>query len=396
VRVTAQVIRVSDGFHLWSNTYDRSMDDVFAIQDDISSNVANALKIVLDENAWQRMQAAGVRNVDAFIEFQKGRELFGLAHGGGDLMLNLREGLVHFDRAIEIVPDFAAAYWEKSDYYAHVLLEPTSTDEEKTAALLSLREVLELAHRFSGDSTRRAFIDVDQVLFSDDWTPLHDRIEKALETTDCPDPTWIEVATGIGYAEAAFEMFRRYQRCEPLSSTAPLKLADTAFWQENYEQALEILDEGEILLGSNAWFAGTRQRVLLAMGRSEDALAIAADVSVDQAFFGMSAEALPLALSGDTEAARAAMERWRAEFGRNLRNELEINAATGNRERANELAAEIDAGPGGPMLLLVAAVYCACGAPFDLESTPNFRDRLMESGTHWPLQTHIHYPAKDW
>jgi TolB-like protein len=130
VRVTAQLIRVDDGFHLWSNTYDRTMDDVFAIQDDIASNVATALKIVLDEESWQRMQHAGVRNVDAFIEFQKGRELFDLAHGDSELMETLEKGLVHFDRAIELFPEFAAAYWAKSDYYAHVIIEPTSTDEE--------------------------------------------------------------------------------------------------------------------------------------------------------------------------------------------------------------------------------------------------------------------------
>ncbi len=152
VRVTAQLIRVNDGFHLWSNTYDRTMDDVFVIQDDISSNVANALKIVLDETAWQRMQDVGVRNVDAFIEFQKAQELFEIAHGSGDLMENMREGLVHYDRAIELVPDFDAAYWQKSDYYAHVILEPSSTAEQRATALADLREVLDAAYRLSGDS----------------------------------------------------------------------------------------------------------------------------------------------------------------------------------------------------------------------------------------------------
>jgi hypothetical protein len=213
------MIRVSDGFHLWSNNYDRTMDDVFAIQDDISANVANALKIILDEPVRQRMQAAGVRDVDAFVEFQKGSELFDIAHGASDLIGTMRKGLVHYDRAIELVPDFAAAYWQKSDYYAHVILESNSTEEERESALLDLREVLDAAYRLSGDSKRKAFIDVDRVLFSDDWTPLHDRIKKAFATTGCPEPTWMEVATGIGYAEAAEDMWARYQRCEPLSST---------------------------------------------------------------------------------------------------------------------------------------------------------------------------------
>jgi TolB-like protein len=396
VRVTAQLIRAEDGYHLWSNSYDKTMDDVFVIQDDIAANVAAALKIVLDESSWQRMQQAGVRNVDAFVEFQKGQELSALAHGGSDLMEMLRKGNVHFDKAIEFVPDFAAAYWHKSDYFGHVLLEASSSDEEREAALRDLREVLDAAFRLSGDSPRRAFVDFDRVLFSDDWTPLRDRAEKALATTGCPEPTWIEIATGIGYAEAALEMWTRHQRCEPLAVTTPLKRSNATAWLGQAENALEILDEAEQLQGTNAWYAGTRQWVLLIQGRFDDALAIAPDIAGDQTFFGMSAEALPLALSGDIDGARAAMEKWQAQYGRNLRNEIEIHAALGDREQANRLAAELDARPGGPMMLLITAVYCACGAPFDLEATPNFRDRVTESGVAWPLDTLIRYPAKDW
>ena len=396
VRVTAQLIRVDDGFHLWSNAYDRTMDDVFVIQDDIASNVANALKIVLDEEAWQRMQDAGVRNVDAFVEFQKGRELFDLAHGGSELMEYLAKGIVHFDRAIELFPDFAAAYWQKSDYYAHVIIEPSSTDEERAVALRDLQQVLDNAYRLSDDSPRQALVDFDRVLFSDDWTPMRDRIEKALATAGCPEPTWIEVATGVGYAEPALELWERYQRCEPLSMSAPLKRANALVFLDRNKEALQVLDEAEVRLGNNPWMSGTRQWVLLAMGRHEEALTIAPDVRDDLAFFGMSAEALPLAMSGDVDAARAAMQKWQAENGRNLRNEIEIYAAMGDSDAANRVAAELDARPGGPMMLLITAIYCSCGAPFDLEATPNFRERMRESGLDWPLETLIRYPAKDW
>jgi len=372
------------------------MDDVFVIQDDIASNVANALKIVLDEESWQRMQDAGVRNVDAFVEFQKGRELFDLAHGGANLMETLRKGMVHFDRAIELFPEFAAAYWHKSDYYAHVIIEPTSTDEERAVALRDLRVVLDNAYRLSDDSPRQAMVDFDRVLFSDDWTPMRDRIEKALAVSGCPEPTWIEVATGVGYAAPALELWQRYQRCEPLSMSAPLKLANALVFLGRHEEALQVLDEAEVQLGSNPWISGTRQWVLLAMGRHEEALAIAPEVRDDRAFFGMSAEATPLAMAGDLDAARAAMEKWRAENGGNLRNEIEIYAAIGDRDAANRVAAEFDAMPGGSVMLMIAAIYCSCGAPFDLEATPNFRARMRESGLEWPLETVIRYPAKDW
>jgi TolB-like protein len=396
VRVTAQLVRVNDGFHLWSNTYDRLMDDVFAIQDDISANVAGAMKIVLDESARERMQAAGVRNVDAFVEFQKGVALFTAAHGPDPLMETLEKGVPHFDRALELVPDFAAAYWQKSDYFAHIILEPNSTDKQRQDALLELREVLDSAYSLSEDEKRKAFVDVDRVLFSEDWTPLRDRIDKALATAGCPDPTWIQMATVLGYARAAGEMWTRYERCEPLNMIGPLERSAAAFWQKDYETALKILTDAEAVHGTNPWFAANRQRVLMAQGRAAEALELASAVEVDRGFYGMGGKALPLASSGDLEGARVAMDAWKEKNGRNLRSELEIHAALGDRQRANELAAEIDARPGGSMLLTISIYSCACGVAFDVESTPNFNARIQESGVPWPPETHVRYPAKDW
>ena len=397
VRVTAQLIRVDDGFHLWSNTYDRTMDDVFLIQDDISTSVAAAMKIVLDEPSRQRMQRAGVRNVEAFVEYQKGHELFRAAHGGDELMVSLRAGVSHFDRAIELVPEFGAAYWEKSDYYAHVILDQDSTNDERASALQELRQVLDFAYQHSVDSPRRPMIDFDRVLFSDDWTPLHDRIEKALTPVKCPDPTWIEAAPlGIEFEQAALEMWRQYHRCEPLSLGAPRQISYISARLEQYETAFDVLDSAEILLGAASWINSSRQLLYLMQGKFEEALAIAPLLADDSTNVGMSAEALPLAMSGDNDAAEAAMEKWQAQFGRNLFSELEIYAAMGEREQANKLAAELDARPGGTMMLLLLARYCACGAPFDLEATPNFRARIEESGTTWPPRTLVKYPAKDW
>jgi len=397
VRVTAQLIRVADGFHLWSNNYDRTMDDVFAIQDDISANVAAAMKIVLDEPSRQRMQRAGVRNVEAFVEYQKGLELFAIGHSKGDLLETLREGVVNLDRAIAIVPEFAAAYWVKSDYYAHVILEPESTNDDRVSALKELRQVLDFAYQLSVDSSRRPMIDFDRVLFSDDWTSMQDRIEKALALTKCPDDmTWIELATHIGFEEAALEMWQQYQRCEPLSLGAATQIAYAATQLGQYELAFNVLDDAKVRLGANPMTAVTRQWLLLTQGKFEEALAMAPEVAGDAAYYGMGAEALPLAMSGDIDAARAVMEKWQAQYGRNLRVEIEIHAAMGDREQANKLAAEIDARPGGPMVLLLTTNVCGCGAAFDLDATPNFRDRIKESGLSWPPKTLIRYPAKDW
>jgi len=397
VRVTAQLIRAADGFHLWSNTYDRTMDDVFVIQDDISTNVAAAMKIVLDEPSRQRMQQAGIRNVEAFVEYQKGRELAGIAHGGmDDLMEMMRAANGHFDQAIALVPEFAAAHWEKYDYFAHIILESESTNDERAMALQELRQTIDLAYRLSADSPRRPMIDFDRVLFSDDWTSMQDRIEKALVPIKCPEPTWIELVINFGFAETALEMYQQLERCEPLSRTAPREIVNTLAQLGRFEQAFTVLDNAEVRLGGVTALSASRHWLLLTQGKFEEALAIAPDLAGDVDFFGIGAETLPLALSGNIDGAREAMEKWQANHGRDTHGEMEIHAAIGNREQANKLAAELDARPGGAMILMLAANTCSCGAPFDLEATPNFRERIKESGLPWPPGKLIDYPAKDW
>ena len=71
-------------------------------------------------------------------------------------------------------------------------------------------------------------------------------------------------------------------------------------------------------------------------------------------------------------------------------------AATGQRQLANEIAARLDASPAGAMSLTTTVKDCFCGAPFDIEVTPNFRARIQEAGLSWPPPSPIKYPAKNW
>lgn len=393
VRVTAQLIRVSDGFHLWSNSYDRTLEDVFAIQDDIAGNVADSLQLVLDDEARAAMQSAGVRNVDAFVAYQKGKELFNLAHGAAPLLETLAEGVQYLDKAIELVPDFGAAYWTKADYYAHLIVDPVTPNEIRAQALEDLRQVLDNAYEYS-EPVRKAFVDVDRVLFSDDWTPLRSRIETALATEGCPDPTWIELAAGMGYADQMLTLWKRLTECEPLSLTARIEVVATTFIHGHPEQALAYVETTKEQLGSHPWLASWQQRILLSLGRIEEAKALAPEIIDDVEFYGWSAEPLPLAAEGNLDGARAALDRWLEEY-RQV-DPTDALAAIGAREEVNALAAEIDARPAGPFQLLVHSYICVCGSPWDMEATPNLAARLREAKVQWPLPKLIDFPAKDW
>ncbi|MGD8534005.1 MAG: adenylyl cyclase, partial [Gammaproteobacteria bacterium] len=119
-RITAQLIRASDGYHLWSETYDRTLEDTFEVQTDIAESVTRALGVVMDASQRQQMLAAGVRDVEAFIAFQKGRTLFMDAHTNQLDMDMMAEAADWFGEAIRREPGFASAYFLRSDYFAHL------------------------------------------------------------------------------------------------------------------------------------------------------------------------------------------------------------------------------------------------------------------------------------
>ncbi len=105
LRITAQLIRTSDGAHLWSKQYDRKLADIFKIQDEVATEVVNAIQGVLPAAQQQRMLGQNTGNVTAYQEYLKGIALL-----PGRKVKDMRNAVVHFERAIELDPSYARAY----------------------------------------------------------------------------------------------------------------------------------------------------------------------------------------------------------------------------------------------------------------------------------------------
>jgi TolB-like protein len=107
IRITAQLIDARNGFHLWSETYDRELEDIFAVQEEISTAIVMALKehLGLRVDAAPRMVAAA--NTDAHEAYLRGRHLVVQSTSSG------RDGAIReFEKAIELDPDYALAHAE--------------------------------------------------------------------------------------------------------------------------------------------------------------------------------------------------------------------------------------------------------------------------------------------
>jgi len=103
VRITAQLIRASDGFHLWSESYDRKLENIFAIQDDISSQIAKALQISLGITKNEAGRPEKTVNPEVYDLYLKARGLHRQRTG-------LLDALELFQKALEIDPQFAPAW----------------------------------------------------------------------------------------------------------------------------------------------------------------------------------------------------------------------------------------------------------------------------------------------
>ncbi|HEX3079615.1 MAG TPA: hypothetical protein VHQ04_04095, partial [Puia sp.] len=104
IRITAQLVNVEDGYHLWSEKYDRKMDDVFAIQDDIAMAITKKLKLTLLKNDRALMTKNQTQNTDAYELYLKGR--FYMARRGASILSALK----YFQKAIDMDPSFALAH----------------------------------------------------------------------------------------------------------------------------------------------------------------------------------------------------------------------------------------------------------------------------------------------
>jgi TolB-like protein len=105
VRITAQLIQASDGYHLWSETYDGDLADVFELQERIARSITDSLKVVLDEAQQKRLVDTGTANTDAYSLYLQASAIFNRREGK-----RIPEAIDLLVRATRLDPAYARAY----------------------------------------------------------------------------------------------------------------------------------------------------------------------------------------------------------------------------------------------------------------------------------------------
>lgn len=164
-RITAQLIRASDGFHLWSETYDRSMQDIIATQEEIAIQIARALETALDPDALAEMMDSGTTSVEAYEAYLTGLGALRSSDRSGD-PYEVLNAIESFDRAVDIDPKFAKAYAYISLFWAMQLqsnqLWYGLTDEPIEVRRTRRDEALANAIRYEKDGAQRLVYEAAQ------------------------------------------------------------------------------------------------------------------------------------------------------------------------------------------------------------------------------------------
>jgi serine/threonine protein kinase/Tfp pilus assembly protein PilF len=233
IRVSAQLINAADGYHLWSERYDRDMTDVFAIQDEISQAIAEKLRVRLSGD--RPLVKRYTENVEAYNLYLKGR--YQLAKFTAESMAKSKD---YYEQAIAIDPNYTLAWSGLADFYHRMgdlghMPQKAANAQSSRAALkaLELDEMLPEAHAMMG------------VLQADDfdWRGAEREFHRALELDPISEDARLYYAlfylAPMRRFEEAIAVSQKALELNPLSPIPQMYLGLNYFISQRYDRAIE-------------------------------------------------------------------------------------------------------------------------------------------------------------
>ena len=270
VRITAQLIRASDGFHRWSDSYDGDIGDVFALQERIARAITSELEAVLSDRQRERLVDTGTTDPQAYSLYLRGRYFWNLRTPD-----SVRQAIEQFRAAAAADPGFALAYSGIADSY---LVLPYFTGERSDRTRAQAQEYAERALAIDPRSAE-ALASMAYVRQGEwAWAEAERLYQRALEI----NPRYVtaqfwyaRLLARTGRSEAALERYRLALEYEPLSRIVRDNLVQILLQRGELEEALaEQLRALELAPDYPANFMNY-SHVLTSSGRAEEALAAA-------------------------------------------------------------------------------------------------------------------------
>jgi serine/threonine protein kinase/Tfp pilus assembly protein PilF len=273
LRITAQLVSVSDGYHLWSKRYDRDVQDVFVIQDEIGQNIVQALKVTLTDEEKRAMARIPTTDVEAYEFYIRGRQYFyGMSAKGLEYARNM------FTSAIIRDPEYALAYCGLADCYSMTYVYYDSDRTNIENALTASRKALELESELAeAHASYGLAVSIDER-----YQEAEKEFERAIELAPKLFEAYYFYARTCrsqGKMAKAAELFNMASAVRPEDYQAPILAADTYRGLDQPDKMQRAFQRGLAVATSHlefhpedarAWYMGAHAH--LELGSKDEAL----------------------------------------------------------------------------------------------------------------------------
>ena len=306
VRISVQLIDSGSGTQLWARTFNRTLDDIFAVQDEIANSVASALQVELLGGSQTLVSQRNAEAYDWYLKGLRARHLRGPE--------NMQQAIEYFERSLEIDPGLAVA-WQQLAAVNQAMTTAgfLPTDQGVRLAKEAVGKALELDPTLAA---AHAVVGAIRMSFDHDWQGAEDAFTRALEI----DPNNADalsgaslLAMGLGRHTEAVRYNARSIEVDPLSLRALHNRAFINYIGRDFEAAEAALYEALEFAGGNYIYAHTvLSLILLEQGRLDEA--VAASEKEPGEPFRLAAQAIVFHAAGREKEAEAAQQQLIEKF----------------------------------------------------------------------------------
>ncbi len=240
VRITSQLINSSDGYHIWSESFDRDLEDIFEVQDEISRRIANILREKLARSDINKPIIKNYKaNVEAYNNYLKG-----LYHFNKFLPYSMKEAIKYFEKAIELEPKFPPAYARLSGCYVFLGAKGAIRSE------IAYPRAKELAYTAlsmdDNDSDSHLGLAMVRLFFDWDWEGAERSFKRAFEInpSSCTTHHYYGLyLTALNRYNEALEYIEKAYTLDPLSVVINEALAHIYLNLEMFDKAKEQFEK---------------------------------------------------------------------------------------------------------------------------------------------------------
>jgi serine/threonine protein kinase/Tfp pilus assembly protein PilF len=270
VRIVAHLVDPKTEQHLWGDTFDRQLTDIFEVQSEVAQQITGALSIALSPEEKQRVEKAATSDVDAYNLY-----LLGRFHANKWAEADVLKGIECYQAAIAKDPGYAVAYAGLADAYELLSIGFSSKPPVEYLALAKgmALKALEMDDTLAEAHTSLAYA---RWLGDLDWAGAEREFKRALElkTSYVMAHEWYaEFLVAQGRPDEAVAEIRRAQQLDPLAVPVNRAVGWVLYFARRYDEAIEELRK---TLAMNPDFLGARLVlwwVLVAKGATQDAIA---------------------------------------------------------------------------------------------------------------------------